>query len=83
VEDAPSVSVLAGQLAYLFDDEPALREASDAEVAARLNHDDRYARARATYPLDSDAELTSNRLAEFDDRISPELVREARGHLPS
>jgi hypothetical protein len=80
--EAPSVSVLAGQLSYLFDDEPGLRTASDDDLAVRLNHDDRYARARATYPLDTDAELVS-RLAEFTDRITTALVHEARTQLPS
>jgi hypothetical protein len=80
--EQPSVSVIAGQLSYLFDDEPGLRTATDDELAVRLNHDDRYARARAKYPLDSDAELSENRIAEFDDRITAALVREARGQLP-
>jgi hypothetical protein len=64
----PSVSKLAGQLVYLFEDDPSLRDAPAAQLQARLNHDDRYARARATYPNDNDAEI-QGRLAEFDDRI--------------
>lgn len=76
--DQPSISVLAGQLTYLFEDEPALANASDDELAARLNHDDRFARARERYPLDSDAEIAV-RVTEFDDRITPDMVRQARG----
>lgn len=75
--DAPSVSVLAGQLSYLFEDDPALRTASDEDVAARLNRNDRFARAREHYPLESDAEI-AEKVAEFDERITPALVREAR-----
>lgn len=77
MSDQPSVSVLAGQLSYLFEDEPALRTASDEDVAARLNHNDRFARARERYPLASDDEIT-DKVREFDERITAALVREAR-----
>jgi len=73
----PSPDRLRGQLEYLFDDDPALRRAPVEELAERLNHDDRWARARARYPLDSDAELRG-KLGEFDDRITAEEVRSAR-----
>ena len=73
----PSASVLAGQLAYLFEDDPDLRSASDEELAQRLNHDDRFARARERYPMESDDEVRSH-VGEFSDRITPALVREAR-----
>ena len=79
-DDAPSASVLAGQLTYLFEDEPALRDASDDDLAARLNRNDRFARARQRYPMRSDAEI-KDKVAEFDDRITPAMVREARSHL--
>ena len=75
--DSPSVSVLAGQLSYLFEDEPALRTASDEIVAARLNHNDRFARARERYPLATDDEI-AGKVAEFDERITPAMVAEAR-----
>ena len=75
--DSPSISVLAGQLSYLFEDDPALRGASDADVATRLNHDDRFARARERYPLATDEEI-AQKVAEFDARITPEMVAEAR-----
>jgi hypothetical protein len=75
--DPPSISVLAGQLSYLFEDDPSLRTASDEDVAARLNHNDRFARARERYPLATDEEI-AERVAEFDERITPDAVREAR-----
>jgi hypothetical protein len=68
VNPPPSVARLAGQLDYLFDDDPSARTSSAAELAARLNHDDRLARAIAQYPNRSDAEIQSH-LAEFEDRI--------------
>ena len=80
MSDHPSISVLAGQLSYLFEDEPALRTASDDDVAARLNRNDRFARARERYPLATDAEI-AERVAEFDERITPAMVQEARGQM--
>jgi hypothetical protein len=77
-DDAPSTSVLAGQLAYLFEDDPALRDASDDDLAARLNHNDRYARAREHYPLLSDAEVR-DKVGEFPERITASAVHAARG----
>ena len=80
MSDPPSISVLAGQLSYLFEDDPSLRSASDEEVAARLNRNDRFARARERYPLASDAEI-AEKVDEFDERITPALVAEARTHV--
>jgi hypothetical protein len=80
-QDAPSTSVLAGQLAYLIEDEPALARATDEELAARLNHNDRFARARERYPLDTDAEIAV-RITEIPERITPAMVREARAAIP-
>ena len=80
-DDAPSVSRLAGQLSYLFEDHPELRDASDEEVAARLDHDDRFARARAHYPLASDATIKDEKVNEFPSRITAAMVREARAQL--
>ena len=80
-DDAPSIRTLAGQLAYLFEDEPGLRDASDDDLAARLNRNDRYARARETYPLHTDAEV-EEKVSDYDDRITPAMVREARTQLP-
>jgi hypothetical protein len=53
----PSVAKLAGQLGYLFEDEPATRSASAEELTARLNREDRLARAIARYPNHTDAEI--------------------------
>jgi hypothetical protein len=77
-DDAPSTSVLAGQLAYLFEDDPALRDASDDDLAARLNHNDRFARAREHYPLLSDSEVR-DKVDEFPERITAAAVHAARG----
>ena len=74
---APSVSRLAGQLEYLFEEHPELRHASVAELVARLNTEDRWARAITRYPNRSDAEVHSH-LAEFHDRIGAVEVEEAR-----
>jgi hypothetical protein len=80
----PSVSKLAGQLLYLLEDDPLLRDAPVAQLRDRLALDDRVARARHRYPNDTDAEIQA-RLGEFDDRI-PEAdvaaaVAEARRRL--
>jgi hypothetical protein len=72
----PSVARLAGQLGYLFEDDPSARNASVAELTARLNREDRLARAIAKYPNRSDAEIESH-LAEFEDRISTADVEAA------
>jgi hypothetical protein len=76
-----NVRILAGQLAYLFEDEPDLRNASDEDLATRLNRSDRYARARETYPMHTDAEVEA-KIGDFDDRITPAMVREARAQIP-
>lgn len=68
--ESPSVSRLVGQLRYLFEDEPHLRDAPAPELLARLDHDDRFGRVRATYPNDSDAQAAA-RLDEFPARIDP------------
>jgi transposase len=73
----PSVAKLAGQLGYLFEEEPATRSASAGELAARLNREDRLARAIAHYPNRTDAEIRAH-LGEFEDRISMADVEEAR-----
>ena len=72
----PSVDKLAGQLGYLFDDEPALRHASVEQLRDRLSREDRYARARARYPMATDDEIAA-RVREFDDRISTADVQAA------
>ena len=76
-DDAPSASRLAGQLGYLFEEEPELATAPAAELAARLDREDRYARARQRYVLESD-EFVRDHLDEFPSRITAEMVEEAR-----
>jgi hypothetical protein len=80
MSDAPSTSRLAGQLDYLFEDRPELRTASIAALTERLNHEDRYARARARYPLETDAEVRSH-IDEFPPRITEADVDAALAHL--
>ena len=78
--DAPSVSRLAGQIEYLFEDRPELRTASIEELAERLNHDDRFARAREAYQAESD-DYVRGRVDEFPARITPALVEQALKQL--
>ncbi len=75
--DHPSVSRLAGQLGYLFEEQPELRAAPVAQLVARLNEEDRWARAITRYPNRSDAEVHAH-LAEFHDRIGAVEVEQAR-----
>lgn len=76
----PSPARLAGQLGYLFEDEPDLQQAPAEELADRLNYDDRYARAREHYPDVSDAAVRSH-LDEFPPRITIDDVRAALERL--
>jgi hypothetical protein len=78
----PGVSIgrLAGQLGYLFDEQPELRDASVEELRTRLDQDDRYARARARYPNDNDAEIAA-RLGEFESRVTAEDIAAALEQL--
>jgi predicted kinase len=76
-DDTPSVSRLAGQLEFLFEERPELRDAPVAQLVARLNEEDRWARAIARYPNRSDAEVHAH-LAEFHDRIGAVEVEHAR-----
>ena len=76
-EEGPSVSRLAGQLEYLFEEHPELRTAPVAQLVARLNEEDRWARAITRYPNRSDAEVHQH-LAEFHDRIGAVDVEHAR-----
>jgi hypothetical protein len=77
MSDAPPVSRLAGQLGYMFEDDPSLRDAPVAQLVARLNEEDRWARAIEAYPNRSDAEVHAH-LAEFHDRIGAVEVEQAR-----
>lgn len=83
-DSKPSVSKLTGQLLYLFEDDPGLRDLAAPQLRDRLALDDRVARARHRYPNDNDAEIQA-RLAEFDDRIAlgdvETAIEEARRRL--
>jgi hypothetical protein len=76
-DEGPSVSRLTGQLAYLFEEHPELRAAPVAQLVARLNEEDRWARAITRYPNRSDAEVHAH-LAEFHDRVGAVEVEQAR-----
>jgi hypothetical protein len=80
VTDPPSTSLLAGQLGYLFEERPELRRATVEALAARLNEEDRWARARSRYPLETDDEVRGH-LDEFDERISAGDVEAALAQL--
>lgn len=54
-----------------------MRAASVEALRDRLSFEDRCARARARYPLADDAEIAA-RVAEFEDRVGLEAVRDAR-----
>jgi hypothetical protein len=73
----PTATSIAGQLSYLFEDQPELREATDADLAARLDHEDRAARARANNPYDSAAEIEA-RAKDLPVHVTAALVHEAR-----
>ena len=76
----PSTGLLAGQLGYLFEERPELRRASSAQLADRLNHEDRFARARAKYPLETDEQVRGH-LEEFPARITVDAVDAALAQL--
>jgi hypothetical protein len=78
--DVPSTSRLAGQLEYLFEDRPELRSASVDELVSRLDHEDRYARAREAYQAESDR-FVHDHLEEFPPRITREMVVDALKRL--
>jgi hypothetical protein len=61
----------------MFEDDPTLRDAPVAALVARLNEEDRWARAIQAYPNRSDAEVHGH-LAEFHDRIGAVEVEHAR-----
>jgi len=75
-----SASRIAGQLRYLLEERPELRAASAETLRARLSLEDRYARARARFPLANDTEITAH-LGEFEDRVGLEMVRDARASI--
>ena len=74
--DVPWAARLAGQLEYLLEDRPELRSASVEELLQRLDHEDRYARAREAYQAESDR-FVRDHLDEFPPRITREMVVDA------
>jgi len=82
-QDDPNVSIerLSGQLQYLLEERPELRGGSIAALVERLNHEDRFARARERYPQASDAEVAERVTTEFEPRITAEQVQAARALL--
>jgi FPC/CPF motif-containing protein YcgG len=80
MSERPSVGILAGQLQYLFEDEPGLRRATVEALRDRLNHDDRFARARAQNPTATDDEVRAA-IGDFPDRITSDDVRAALAQL--
>jgi hypothetical protein len=76
----PSIGLLVGQLGFLFEERPELRRVSSAQLAEQLNHEDRYARARARYPLETDEEVRGH-LDEFPARITVAAVDAALEQL--
>jgi hypothetical protein len=76
----PSTSRLAGQMQYLFEDRPEFRGASVDQLVERLNHDDRFARAREAYQAESD-DYVRARVDEFPARITPAMVEAALQQL--
>jgi hypothetical protein len=79
-DDAPSVSRIAGQLGYLFEERPRLKQATAEELAEQLNHEDRYARARQQYVLESD-DFVREHIDEFPPRITTAMVEQALGQV--
>lgn len=80
MSDAPSPSRLAGQIEYLFEDRPELRSASVDQLVERLNHDDRFARAREAYQAENDDYVRAH-VDEFEPRITAAMVEEALKQL--
>ena len=65
----PTVSLLAGQLDYVFEERPELRDAPAAQLLDQLNREDRLVRARAEQPLESD-EWVQGRAGELESRYT-------------
>jgi hypothetical protein len=80
VSDVPSTGRLAGQLGYLFEERPELRRAPVQALVDQLNHEDRYARARAKYAVETDG-FVRQHIDEFEPRITPEMVEAALRRL--
>jgi hypothetical protein len=71
-----TVSLLAGQLDYLFEERPEMRDKPAAHLVNRLNREDRLVRARAEDPLQTD-DWVRRRADELDDRFTAGQVEDA------
>ena len=71
-----TVSLLAGQLDYLFEEKPELRKAPASQLLDRLNREDRLVRARAEDVRQSD-DWVQRRADELEDRFTLEQVEQA------
>ncbi len=69
MSDERQVSLLAGQLDYLFEEQSHLRNAPPSQLLDRLNREDRLVRARAEQPLETDA-WVQQRAEELEDRFT-------------
>jgi hypothetical protein len=78
VPDDVTVSRLAGQLDYLFEERPELRSAPAVQLLDQLNREDRLVRARDGHPLETD-EWVQRRAEELDDRYTLGEVEAAIG----
>ncbi|MGH9048566.1 MAG: hypothetical protein ACRDY4_02410 [Acidimicrobiia bacterium] len=72
----PTVSRLAGQLDYLFEERPELRDAPAAQLLDQLNREDRLVRARAEQPLETDSWVQA-RAEELESRYTLGQIEEA------
>ena len=76
MSDDRTVSLLAGQLDFLFEERPELGNAPPAQLLERLNREDRLVRARAEEPLEND-EWVQRRAEELENRFTPAQIEEA------
>lgn len=76
----PTVSRIAGQLRYLFEERPELSGESAIELARWLSREDRMARARERDPLGS-REAVEAAASQLDDRVTEAMVAEALTRL--
>jgi hypothetical protein len=76
MNDEQAASRLAGQLDYLFEDQPELRGAPPGRLLDRLNREDRLSRARAEEPLESD-DWVQRRAEELENRFTPAQIERA------
>jgi len=71
-----TVSLLAGQLDYLFEEQPALRNAAPGRLLDRINREDRLSRARTEQPLETDR-WVHRRSEELENRFTLDQIEQA------